>query len=150
MIIAMREAVPADLPQIVALLVDDGIGQLREDVADPVYREAFAAIRHDPNHSLIVAMVGDRVVGCFQLSFIPGLSRRGSWRAQIESVRVERELRGQGVGGQMMRHAIDLARDRGCGLVQLTTDKRRKDAHRFYEGLGFVASHEGMKLRLDP
>ena len=148
MILAMREATKADLAAILALLVDDDLGKLREDPADPVYLEAFTAIRHDPNQRFIVATIGDRIAGCFQLTFIPGLSRRGSWRAQIESVRVERPLQGQGIGKKMMLHAIEIARERGCNLVQLTTDKRRGDAHRFYETLGFVATHEGMKLRL--
>jgi GNAT superfamily N-acetyltransferase len=83
-----------------------------------------------------------------QLSFIPGLARRGAWRAQIEAVRVHEAARNRGVGARMIEWAVEVARNRGCALVQLTTDKRRTDAHRFYERLGFVASHEGMKLAL--
>uniref|UniRef100_UPI003216F348 GNAT family N-acetyltransferase n=1 Tax=uncultured Arthrobacter sp. TaxID=114050 RepID=UPI003216F348 len=91
---------------------------------------------------------GTRPVATFQLSFLPGLSRRGSWRAQLEAVRVGTELRGQGVGAVLVEWAIDESRRRGCSLMQLTTDKSRSDAHRFYERLGFAASHEGMKLAL--
>jgi GNAT superfamily N-acetyltransferase len=146
--VTMRTAVAADLPAILRLLADDPLGKARETAVDESYQAAFAAIAADPNHEMVVAELDGRVVGCFQLSFIPGLSRRGAWRAQIESVRIDSALRGRGAGQAMMDWAIARARARGCALVQLTTDKRRPDAHRFYARLGFVASHEGMKLEL--
>ncbi|MGK9231850.1 GNAT family N-acetyltransferase [Inquilinus limosus] len=146
--VTMRAAAAADLPAILRLLADDPLGKNRETAVEAPYQTAFAAIAADPNQEMVVAEMDGRVVGCFQLSFIPGLSRRGAWRAQIESVRIESALRGQGAGRAMMEWAIARARARGCALVQLTTDKRRPDAHRFYARLGFVASHEGMKLEL--
>jgi GNAT superfamily N-acetyltransferase len=147
--VTLREAVPADLPAVVALLAADQLGVHREAADDlEPYRAAFHAIAADPAHLLLVADDATQVVGTMQLSFIPGLARRGAWRAQIEAVRVHEDVRGRGLGAQMMQWAIDESRRRGCALVQLTTDKRRIDAHRFYERLGFVASHEGMKLAL--
>ena len=112
------------------------------------YLEAFAALARDPNQLLAVAEIASVVVGCLQLTFIPGLSRLGMWRGQIESVRVAADHRGSGLGRQLFEWAIAECRARGCGLVQLTTDKTRPDAKRFYESLGFRASHEGMKLSL--
>lgn len=147
----IRRAVAADLPGIIALLADDDLGRGREDVsadAFPHYATAFAAIEHDANQVPVVLLLGGAVAGYLQITFIPGLSRQGQWRGLIESVRIEKSLRGQGLGGQLMRFAIHQCRARGCGLVQLTTDKRRLDARRFYEQLGFVASHEGMKLEV--
>jgi GNAT superfamily N-acetyltransferase len=146
-----RAATVEDLPAIIALLMDDDLGKLREDLATPLnprYRAAFEAIDGDPNQLLAVADAGGKVVGCLQITFIPGLSRLGMWRGQIEAVRVAATQRGSGIGKAMMVWAIEQCRERGCGLVQLTTDKRRTDAHRFYAGLGFEASHEGMKLSL--
>ncbi len=147
----IRPAEADDLPAIVGLLADDPLGATREDCADPLpdsYTAAFAAIAADPRNELVVAVRGNAVVGCLQLTFIPGLSRRGAERAQIESVRVARRERGQGLGRRLFDWAIDRARARGCALMQLTTDKGRPEAHKFYEQLGFVASHEGMKLGL--
>lgn len=146
--VTMRTAEAADLPAILRLLADDPLGKTRETTVEAPYQAAFAAIAADPNQEVVVAELDGRVVGCFQLSFIPGLSRRGAWRAQIESVRIDSALRGRGAGQAMMEWAIAKARARGCALAQLTTDKRRPDAHRFYARLGFVASHEGMKLEL--
>lgn len=147
--LAMRDAGATDIPAIVAMLADDMLGRDREaGIVDPAYLAAFAAIEADPNNRLLVAVQGGELVGCFQLTFIPGLGRGGAWRAQIESVRVAAASRGHGIGAAMMRWAIEQARERGCVLVQLTTDKRRGDAHRFYRRLGFEASHEGMKLAL--
>jgi GNAT superfamily N-acetyltransferase len=146
-----RSATTADLPAIIALLMDDQLGKLREDLGtplNPVYLAAFEAIERDPNQLLVVADMAGEVVGSLQLTFIPGLSRLGMWRGQIEAVRVASSQRGSGVGKAMIRWAIEECRRRGCGLVQLTTDKRRIEAHRFYDGLGFKASHEGMKLAL--
>ena len=151
MALNFRRAAPADLPAIIALLVDDKLGQGREDAADPpnpAYLAAFAAIAADANQYLAVVEEEGRVIGCLQLSFIPGLSRLGMWRGQIESVRIAADRRGDGLGRQMFVWAIDQCRAHGCGLVQLTTDNQRPDARRFYESLGFVASHEGMKLAL--
>lgn len=151
--ITLRHAVAQDLPDLVALLAADQLGAHRESperapAALRPYREAFDAIRRDPAHLLVVAVGGGRPIGTMQLSFIPGLARRGAWRAQIEAVRVHEDKRGEGVGAWMIGWAIEEAKRRRCALVQLTTDKRRAAAHRFYERLGFVASHEGMKLRL--
>ncbi|MCV9944885.1 GNAT family N-acetyltransferase [Rhizobium sp. WYCCWR 11279] len=142
----------SDLAAIVRLLGDDDLGGAREIVSDPVdarYLSAFAAIEADANQLLAVATdAADQVVGCLQLSFLPGLSRTGMWRGQIESVRVARDLRGSGLGAQFIEWAIAQCAERGCGLVQLTSDKARGDAIRFYERLGFVASHEGLKRTL--
>ena len=140
-----------DLPRIIELLADDELGRQREEPGPPPsprYEEAFAAIDADPNQFLAVVEEGDVEVGCLQLSFIPGLSRVGLWRGQIESVRIASTRRGSGLGRKMFEWAIQECRNRGCGLVQLTTDKTRPDALRFYESLGFVVSHEGLKLSL--
>jgi ribosomal protein S18 acetylase RimI-like enzyme len=146
---AFRKAITADLPAIIRLLVDDALGQSREVVSDPIdarYLEAFAAIDADPNQLLAVAVDdAGAIVGCLQLSFIPGLSRTGMWRGQIESVRIAAGQRGSGLGSQMIEWAVERAAERGCRLVQLTSDKARPDAIRFYEKLGFAASHEGLK-----
>jgi GNAT superfamily N-acetyltransferase len=150
--IRFRRAVRDDVPAIVALLADDGLGRTREHVADPLpeaYYRAFEEVDASPANELVVAEdAGGAVVGCMQLTVIPGLSRLGRRRAVVEAVRVAAALRGRGVGAAMMAHAAEWARARGCGLLQLTTDKSRRDAHRFYARLGFVASHEGMKLDL--
>lgn len=113
------------------------------------YYEAFAAITADPHNELVVGVVENELIAVLQMTFIPGLSYRGSWRMQVEGVRVAAAYRNQGVGGAMLAWAINRARERGCHTVQLTTNKQRTDAKRFYERLGFVASHEGMKLALE-
>ncbi|HEX2771055.1 MAG TPA: GNAT family N-acetyltransferase [Micromonosporaceae bacterium] len=149
--VIFREARRTDVPAIVALLADDPLGGGREAVGEDVdaaYWRAFDAIDADERNALIVADHDGEVVGTIQLTFIPGLSRHGAERAQIEGVRVRADQRGSGLGRQMIEWAIDQARERGCRLVQLTTDKSRTDAHRFYASLGFVASHEGMKISL--
>ncbi|GAB1642338.1 GNAT family N-acetyltransferase [Krasilnikovia sp. MM14-A1259] len=150
--VIFRSATRADVPAILALLDDDQISRSRQEVVaegtDAACWAAFEAIDADPRNELIVADDGGTVVGTCQLTFIPSLSRRGAERMTIEAVRVRTELRGRGIGQAMMRWALDRARERGCGLAQLTTDKRRTDAHRFYAALGFTASHEGMKLAL--
>lgn len=148
-----REATRDDVPAIVRLLADDVLGATRERFeegrpVDEAYLQAFDAISAQKDNRIIVAELDGRVVGTLQLTFIPGLSRLGLVRAQIEEVRVASTARGQGIGEKLISYAIDRARDRGCGLVQLTTDNTRTDAHRFYERLGFVASHVGMKLVL--
>ena len=146
--VMFRAATVADVPAIVALLADDVLGAARERPGDPAYDAAFAAIDADPNQVMAVADHGGRVVGCLQLTFIPGISHRGAWRGQVESVRIGADQRGSGLGRRMMEWAMDQCRARGCRMVQLTTDKSRADARRFYESLGFVASHEGMKRAL--
>lgn len=140
-----------ELAAVVNLLADDALGQGRERAdgdLHPDYLAAFEAIESDPAHEVLVAVANDEVLGCLQLSFLPGLSRRGMWRGQIEGVRVARSARGQGLGRQLMQWAIDACRERGCGLVQLTSDIRRTEAARFYESMGFTASHVGFKLDL--
>ena len=140
------------MPAIVDLLAADQLGAARDGVrtaADlTAYERAFRAIDDDPSHILLVAESEGAIAGTLQLSFIPGLARRGALRAQIEAVRVAAGYRGCGLGGAIVEWAIGEARRRGCSLVQLTSDKSRTDAHRFYERLGFVASHEGLKLSL--
>ena len=147
--LTVRQATVTDLPAITALLADDEIGAARETPHDRApYDESFAAIAADPNQLLVVGERCGQIVATMQLTFIPGLSRRGTWRAQIEGVRVASSARGDGLGEALMRWAIEQARSRGCALAQLTSDARRQDAHRFYERLGFVASHTGFKLPL--
>jgi GNAT superfamily N-acetyltransferase len=149
--LSFRLARRADLRAIVELLADDALGRTREEVGEPLpapYEAAFEAIAADPNNELIVACRGDRVVATLQLTYSPGLSHRGSWRATIESVRTAAPLRGQGIGRALMEWAVERARARGCRLVQLATNRSRIDAQRFYERLGFQASHLGMKLDL--
>jgi GNAT superfamily N-acetyltransferase len=150
--VRLRRAVADDVPDLVALLTDDDLGRAREDPQAGLapYLRAFALVDADPAHLLVVALADEQVVGTLQLSVLPGLSRRGALRAQLEAVRVARGSRGTGLGGAMVGWAVEEARRRGCALVQLTTDKSRTDAHRFYARLGFVASHEGMKLDLGP
>ncbi len=147
-----RRAVKADLPAVVRLLADDELGATRERLEDPLpasYAHAFEAIDRDPNNELVVAESEQgAVVALLQLTFTPYLTHQGGWRATIEGVRVDRQLRGTGVGRSLFAWATQRARERGCHLVQLTTDKQRAEAKQFYESLGFVASHEGMKLNL--
>ncbi len=146
----VRRAELADVAPIVELIAADQIGAMRDGGELAPYERAFAAIDADPAQLLVVvADDSGAVVGTLQLSFIPGLARRGALRAQIEAVRVGAGLRGRGIGRQLFEWAIAEAERRGCALVQLTSDKRRRAAHRFYEGLGFTASHDGFKLRLD-
>lgn len=143
-----RAATISDLPALVAMLADDPLGQARETPGDPAYAAAFAAIAADPNQLQAVAELAGEIVGMLQLSFIPGLARTGAWRGQIEAVRITAAHRGAGLGQAMFEWAIEQCRARGCSLVQLTTDRSRPDAHRFYERLGFEASHVGFKLAL--
>jgi GNAT superfamily N-acetyltransferase len=145
----IRPATAADLTGIVAMLADDELGATRESPGDPApYLAAFAAIAADPNQHLVVADADGEPVATLQLTVVPGLSRTGMSRGLIEAVRVHRDWRGSGLGSRMIRWAVDRARDAGCGMVQLTTDMTRLDAHRFYERLGFVRSHYGMKYPL--
>ena len=149
--LSFRRAVAADLPTLVAMLADDVLGQGRERPEDPLpreYQDGFAAIDADPKQLLLVVERDGAIAGMLQLTCIPGISHLGAWRCQIEGVRVASAARGQGIGQAMMRHAIGIARQRGCHIVQLTTNKARADAKRFYEQLGFEPAHEGMKLTL--
>ncbi len=147
-VLELRRAEPSDLAAVLRLIVDDQISSSRESQDLEPYKAAFERIDADPAQLLVVAVAGDEVVGTLQLTLIPGLSRVGALRAQVEAVRVQGDQRGRGIGEAMLRWAVDEARRRGCAIVQLTTDKRRTDAHRFYARLGFDASHEGFKLRL--
>ena len=144
-----RPATVDDLPAVVAMLADDVLGAARESPDDLApYRAAFVALDSDPHQHLVVATRDDDVVGTLQLTIIPGLSRRGMLRAQIEGVRVHADERGTGLGAELFRWAISEARRCGAHLVQLTSDTQRPDAHRFYEKLGFSATHVGFKLEL--
>ena len=139
------------MDHLVAMLADDALGATRENYQDPLpasYMDAFGAIDADPNNELIVAEIEGGIVGFLQVTFIPYLTYQGRWRALIESVRIDKRYRGQGIGRQLFEYAIQMARDRNCHVVQLTTDKKREGALHFYLSLGFVASHEGMKLHL--
>ncbi|HET9898539.1 MAG TPA: GNAT family N-acetyltransferase [Streptosporangiaceae bacterium] len=145
----IREADRADLPAIIGLLADDVLGKARDfAVVDEAYETAFAAISEDSRNFLFVADDDGEVVACMQLTYLPGLGRHGAERCQLEAVRVKSDRRGRGIGSELTAWAIEHARQRGCGLVQLTSDKSRTDAHRFYARHGFIASHEGMKLLL--
>ena len=150
--VRFREATVDDLPAVVELLRDDAIAASREAApgADelPAYRRAFEAIAANPHDLLVVGDRDGRVVVCAQVTLLHHLSRRGATRAQVESVRIADTERGRGVGTDLMRWVEAWARERGAALIQLTTDKRRLDAHRFYERLGYTASHEGMKRPL--
>jgi GNAT superfamily N-acetyltransferase len=145
----IRPATQDDVPAIVAMLADDPLGAQRESPNDLTpYTTAIDRLTSDPNQHLVVAVREGRVVGTLQLTVIPGLSRRGSTRSLIEGVRVHADERGSGLGTQLIEWAIDTSRREGCHLVQLTSDRTRTDAHRFYERLGFAASHVGFKLQL--
>ncbi|MDT0264209.1 GNAT family N-acetyltransferase [Jatrophihabitans lederbergiae] len=150
--VALRRAVAGDVRSIVDLLAADQLGATRDGVTTDgdlqPYLDAFGVIDADPAHLLLVATDGAQVLATMQLTFLPGLARRGALRGQIEAVRVRQDYRSRGLGAALFVWAIEEARRRECALVQLTTDKSRSDAHRFYERLGFVASHEGLKLQL--
>jgi len=149
--ITFREATLQDLDRIVFMLSDDALGKTREAYKSPLsksYVDAFESINSDPNNELIVACYGDELVGVQQIIFIPYITHQGGWRATIEGVRVASSERGKGVGSLLIEWAIKRAIERGCRMVQLTTDKKRPEALRFYEKLGFKATHEGLKLLL--
>jgi len=150
-VISVRKASIADIPTVLELIADDQLGAVRENLKHPlplVYRQAFERIESQVGNDIFVAISENEIVGCMQLTLIPGLSRKGMTRLQIETVRVSRTRRSKGIGRQMMKYAIDYAKTSGCGLVQLTTDNSREDAHRFYKRLGFKDTHVGMKLDL--
>ncbi|MGN5379371.1 GNAT family N-acetyltransferase [Streptomyces sp. MUSC 14] len=145
----IRHATAEDLPAIVAMLADDPLGAQRESPDDLTpYLAALERLTADPNQHLVVAVRDDRVIGTLQLTVVPGLSHKGSTRALIEAVRIHADERGSGLGTVLIQWAIDTSRQLGCAMVQLTSDKSRTDAHRFYARLGFSASHEGFKLKL--
>ena len=149
--LTVRPALKADLPTLVGMLADDELGATRERLDDPLpeaYGRAFDDIEADPRNALLVVERDGRIAACLQLTFIPSLSFQGGERMQIEGVRVASDLRGHGIGAWVFRWAIDRARERGCRMVQLTTNIARPDTLRFYEKLGFKASHTGMKLYL--
>ncbi|MFF4113912.1 GNAT family N-acetyltransferase [Streptomyces sp. NPDC001714] len=143
----IRTAVADDVPAIVGMLADDPLGARRETPDDLApYLTALERLSADPNQRLVVAVREGRVVGTLQLTIIPGLSRRGATRSIIEGVRIHADERGSGLGTRFIEWAIDESRRQDCQLVQLTSDASRVDAHRFYERLGFTASHTGFKL----
>ncbi|MFC8239583.1 GNAT family N-acetyltransferase [Streptomyces chartreusis] len=145
----IRLAATDDIPAIVGMLADDPLGARRESLDDLTpYLAAFERLTNDPNQHLVVAVREGRVIGTLQLTVIPGLSRRGATRSIIEAVRIHADERGSGLGTRLIEWAIDESRRQNCQLVQLTSDKSRTDAHRFYERLGFAASHAGFKLEL--
>ena len=146
-----RRARRADLPGIVRMLADDELGSQRERSEEPLpesYYSAFAQIEKDPNHELIVAEQNGELVGTLHLMFLPSISFQGGLRAQVESVRVDRRFQSRGIGSAMMGWTIERAKQRRAHVIQLTTHQTRRDAHRFYERLGFKGSHLGMKLSL--
>ena len=149
--VLIRRAERTDVAAIVQLLADDVLGRSRERLTDPPadeYLTAFDAVDSDPNQLLAVMADESEVIGTLQISFIPGIARQGAWRGQIEQVRVAAARRSEGLGAAMFEWAIAECRKRGCALVQLTTDRQRPDAHRFYEQLGFEPTHLGYKLKL--
>ena len=150
--LSFRQAEINDLSTIIQFLSDDPLGAEREKFEDPLpesYIEAFSAISDDPNNELLVATIGSEIVGTLQITFIPGLSYQGGWRALIEGVRVHKNYRNQGIGKRIIQWTIDHAREKGCLIVQLASTKSRLEAIRFYKSLGFQGTHEGLKLYLD-
>lgn len=150
--LTFRLATKDDLFDIVQMLLDDTLGASREKMGEVLpesYFKAFEKIASDPNQELTVVEMNGEKVATFQLTFIQYLTYQGGLRAQIEAVRTHSKYRGQGIGKKVFEYAIKRAKEKRCHLIQLTTDKKRPDALRFYQILGFVASHEGMKLKLD-
>lgn len=149
--VVLRPARRHEVAAIVALLADDPLAARRERLETPLpaaYLQAFDGIDGDDREELVVAVAGEEVVGVLQLSLLPSLTRVGGWRAQVEGVRVAATRRGDGIGRLLLEWAIKRARARGCVLLQLSTDRDRREALRFYQSLGFVASHHGLKLPL--
>jgi GNAT superfamily N-acetyltransferase len=148
-----REARAEDLEAIIRLHEEDALGahgDVWSPETRPAYEAAFAAIARSPDNMLFVALEGGEVVGTFQLTFIPNLTGRGALRVKVESVKVKSARRSGGIGGRMIAYAEEVARTRGASAMELTSNKVRKDAHRFYERLGFSRSHEGFKKKLGP
>ncbi len=151
MSLLFRHAQQTDLFELVTLLADDELGCTREDTTQPLnsrYQKAFEAIQNDPNNELIIAELDQHIAGMMQLTFIPYLTHTGSWRCLVEGVRIAKAYRGQGFGELMIKWAIQQAEKKQCHIVQLTSDKQRPEALNFYKKLGFIASHEGFKLKL--
>ncbi|MDV2582375.1 GNAT family N-acetyltransferase [Alkalibacillus haloalkaliphilus] len=149
--INFRIATQNDLDKIVEMLSDDILGSQRERYEQPLpnsYKQAFDATSSDPNNELVVACYDNEVVGVQQITFTPYITHQGGWRATIEGVRTSSSVRGKGVGTELIKYAIQRAKERECHLVQLTTDKTRPDALRFYERLGFKSTHEGLKMKI--
>jgi len=149
--LTFRPAEEADLPEIVRLLADDHLGAKREQYSDPLpesYAKAFRELKAIGAEVILAMDEAGAIIGCLQLLILPGLGSQGKKRAQIEAVRIESRLRGKGLGSKLIEHALLLAKSRGCGLVQLTSDNSRAGAHKLYERLGFTASHVGMKRYL--
>ncbi len=145
----LREARRDEVRRIVEMLLDDELGSTREDASDLTpYLKGFDAVAADPLNTQYVWEEGGEAVGCLQLTLVPGIAQKGMWRAQIEGVRIASSQRGTGIGRKMIQAVMSVARDRGCSVLQLTTNKLRTDAQRFYEQLGFERSHEGMKVKL--
>ena len=147
-----REAIEKDITGLVNLLADDELGATREDISMPLnqrYSDAFNNIAQDPNNELTVVESDGELVGMLQLTFIPYLTHTGSWRCLVESVRIASNYRGRGLGTEFMNWVIERARMKHCSIVQLTSDKQRPEALKFYQSLGFKATHEGFKLRLE-
>jgi ribosomal protein S18 acetylase RimI-like enzyme len=147
----LRLANIEDLPAIIRLIADDFLGRQRENFTEPLhenYIKAFRQIEADPNNELVVGEIDGAIIATLQLTYIPSLSFQGGKRCTVESVRVDEQFRGQGIGRELMIWAIDRAKEKGCVSMQLTTHNERKRAHRFYENLGFKGSHLGMKLAL--
>ena len=148
----VRPARRNDVPAIVRLLADDTLGAKREQATEPLpqaYWDAFDSIAAQGGNEILIAELDGEVVGCLQLTVIPGLSRMGMSRGQLEGVRVSSKHRGQRIGEMLVAAATDRARELGCKIIQLTTDKSRVDAHRFYERLGFESTHIGMKRTIE-
>ena len=147
-----RTAKQSDLPDIVKMLADDPLGSQREEYSDPVnacYVEAYRHIESDPNNEIIVAVDNeDCILGFLQITYLPNLTYQGGWRAQLEGVRVNASKRSEGIGKALVEHALQRAKNRGCRMVQLTSNSAREDALRFYESLGFTGSHVGFKLSI--
>lgn len=145
----IRPAAAGDIPAIVAMLADDPLGAQRESPNDLTpYTEAYERLARDPNQHMVVAERDGRIIGTLQLTIIPGLSRRGATRSIVEAVRIHTDERGSGLGTRFIQWAVDESRRQGCQLIQLTSDASRTDAHRFYERLGFTASHVGFKMSI--
>jgi GNAT superfamily N-acetyltransferase len=146
--VTFRDARRDDLERIVELIADDAVAARRTGEFGPAHVAGFEAIQASPNDDLVVAELDGEVVGVMQLTYIPGIARNGAARLHVEAVRVDAQLRSQGIGRLLMDHAHARGRERGCALAQLTSDKQRPEAHRFYVSLGYAQSHEGFKLPL--
>lgn len=147
-----RSATHDDVLKIVEMLSDDPLGAKRERFEEPLpdsYLKAFNSINEDPNNELVIATTDFKIVGFMQITFIPYMTYQGQWRALIEGVRVNKKYRSRGIGKQLFQWAIQRAKSKNCHLIQLTTDKQRHDAIKFYESLGFIPSHDGMKLHFN-